>query len=559
MEKIWHKFYEENVPKTLDYPQISVSELLDKAAFKFPGQTALIFFGNKISYQDLQCMVNRLAHAFTELGTKKGDRVALVLPNCPEFVIVYFAALKMGAIAVPTNPLYSLREMEFQLKDCGAETVVILDVLYNKYKNVLDKSPVKKCIITSIKDFLPLTKGLVFPIKQWFEHVDHKVEEKEGIFFFKKLLNSNKEISKPVLIDMEDLALLQYTGGTTGISKGVMLTHRNLVANAYQGRLWASVLKEGQEKALLVLPLFHIFALTVGLNISVLLGASIVLLPQFKIREVFKSLENYKVTFFPAVPSLFVVMNNAPQLIKKYKLSSLRFCLSGGAALPAEVLEKFEKMTSTKIYEGYGLSEASPLTHVNPFSANRKAGTIGMPLPETDMKIVKGRLFERSQSPEHEGELLISGPQVMKGYWNNPDETKKVLNKGWLHTGDIAKIDEQGFCRIVDRKKEMILVGGNNVYPREIEEILYEKPEIQEAAVIGLPDKSRGEYIKAFVVLKEGASLKEEDVLKFCKENLSHIKVPRKVEFRDELPKSLIGKVLKRVLKEKELKKITQT
>jgi long-chain acyl-CoA synthetase len=304
--------------------------------------------------------------------------------------------------------------------------------------------------------------------------------------------------------------------------------------------------------------LFHIFALTVGLNISVLLGASIILLPQFKIKEVFKSLENYKVTYLPAVPSLFVIINNSP-LIKKYKLSSLRLCLSGGAALPTEVLEKFEKKTSSKIYEGYGLSEASPMTHANPISANRKKGTIGLPLPGTDVKIVRGTLFEKSQAPEHEGELLVSGPQVMKGYWNRPDETKKILNKGWLHTGDIAKTDKQGFYKIIDRKKEMILVGGNNVYPTEIEKILYEKTEIQEAAVIGLPDKSRGEYIKAFVVLKKGASLKEEDVINYCKENLSHIKVPRKVEFRNELPKSLIGKILKRVLQEKELKKITQT
>ena len=558
MEKTWHKFYEEEVPKTLDYPQVSVSELLDKTALKFPGKTALIFFGNKISYRELHSIINRIASALVDIGVEKGDRIALILPNCVEFVIVYFAALKIGAIVVPTNPIYSHREMEFQLKDCGAETAVILDVLYNKYKDVLAGSPVRKCIITSIKDFLPLAKGLIFPIKMWLERVDHKVEEKEGLFLFKKLLDKYEEMSESISIDMEDIALLQYTGGTTGISKGVILTHRNLVANTYQGRLWVPILKDGQEKVLLVLPLFHIFALTVGLNISVLLGASIILLPQFKIKEVFKSLEDYKVTFFPAVPSLFVIMNNSP-LIKKYKLSSLRFCISGGAALPPEVLEKFEKITAVKIYEGYGLSEASPCTHFNPITENRKKGTIGLPLPGTDMKIVKGTFFERNQAPEHEGELLISGPQVMRGYWNRPDETKKVLNKGWLHTGDIAKIDEEGFCQIIDRKKEMILVGGNNVYPTEIEKILYEKSEIQEAAVIGLPDKSRGEFIKAFVVLKEGAYLKEEDVIDYCKENLSHMKVPRKVEFRNELPKSLIGKILKKVLKEKELKKITQT
>lgn len=555
MDKIWHKFYEENVPQTLDFPNVPLSELLDKTALKYPKQTALIFFGNKISYLELQSMVNRIASALADIGTKKGDRVALVLPNSPEFVIAYFATLKIGAIVVPTNPLYSPREMEFQLKDCGAETAVILDVLYNRRKDVINESPVKKCIITSIKDFLPLAKGLIFPIKQWFDHTDHKVEEKEGIFFFKNLLNSNKEMSRPVSIDVEDVALLQYTGGTTGTSKGVMLTHKNLVANAYQGRLWVPVLLDGQETVLLVLPLFHIFALSVGLNLSILMGASMVLLPQFKIKEVFKSIENYKVTYFPAVPSIFVVMNNS-LLIRKQKMTSLKFCISGGAALPKEVLEKFEEITSKKIFEGYGLSEASPCTHVNPISANRKIGTIGLPLPGTDVKIVKGTLFERSQSPENEGELLISGPQVMKGYWNKPDETKKVLSKGWLYTGDIAKMDKQGFCRIVDRKKEMIIVGGNNIYPREIEDLLYEKPEIQEAAVIGLPDKSRGEYIKAFVVLKEGTSLNEEELLTYCKDNLSSIKVPRQVEFRNELPKSLIGKVLKRVLKEEELKKI---
>lgn len=554
MGKVWHNFYDENVPKILDFPQIPVPELLDRAAAKYPSHIALIFFGNKVSYKELQSMINCFASALSGIGTKKGDRIVLVLPNCVEFVIAYFASLKIGAIVVPTNPMYSLREMEFQLKDCGAETMVILDMLYNKYKKVIETSPAKKCIITSIKDFLPLTKGLVLPIKQWFDKINRKVEAKEGIFFFKKLLDSNKEISGHAAIDVEEVALLQYTGGTTGVSKGVMLTHKNLVANAFQCRIWLFVLNDGEEKVLLVLPLFHIFALT-ALNFSILLGASIVLHPQFKIKEVLKSIDNQKVTFFPAVPSIFNIMNNSPYL-KKHDISSLKFCFSGGAGLPAEVSDKFEKLTSIKIYEGYGLSEASPVTHVNPISENRKIGTIGLPLPGTDIKIVKGKLFQRSQSPGSEGELLVSGPQVMKGYWNRPDETKKVLSKGWLYTGDIAKMDEQGFCQIIDRKKEMIIVGGNNIYPREIEELLYEKTEIQEAAVIGLPDKSRGEYIKAFVVLKEGAVLKEEDVISYCKENLSPIKVPRRVEFRNNLPKSLIGKILKRVLKEEEMKKI---
>lgn len=554
MEKIWQKFYDENVPKELDFPQISLSELFDRTALKYPDQTALIFFGNKISYRELQKMINRMAAALVDTGTKKGSRVALLLPSCPEFVIAYFAALKIGAIIVPTNPLYSSREMAFQLKDCGAGTAVVLDVIYKKFESVIEASPVKKCVITSIKDFLPLAKGLLFPIKMWFDHVDHKVEEKEGLFFFKKLINSYEEISGPGTVDTEDIALLQYTGGTTGISKGVMLTHRNLVANAHQCRLWAPTLRDGVERVLLVLPLFHIFALSAGLHLSILTGSTIVLLPQFKIKEVFKAIENYEITFFPSVPSIFVVMNNSP-LIKKSNLSSLRFCISGGAGLPLEVSERFEKLTSSKLYEGYGLSEASPVTHVNPISENRKVGSIGLPLPGTEVKIVKGTLLERSLSPGQEGELVIKGPQVMKGYWNSPKETKKVLNKGWLYTGDMAKMDEQGFFKIIDRKKEMILVGGNNVYPREIEEVLYEKPEIQEAAVIGLPDKSRGEFIKAYVVLKEGESLKEEDVIKHCKENLSHIKIPRQVEIRSELPKSLIGKILKRVLKEQELKK----
>lgn len=555
MDKIWHKFYEANVPKTLDFPQIRISELLDRTASKYPSQTALIFFGNKITYLELKNMVDNMASALEGLGVKKGDRIALVLPNSPEFIISYFASLKIGAIVVPTNPMFSLREMEFQLQDCGAKILVVLDILYNKYIKVIDKSSVTQCIITSIKDFLPIAKGLLFPIRQWFKNVDYKVEEKEGIILFKNLLNHSKELPNPADIKMEDIAILQYTGGTTGTSKGVMLTHRNLVANVYQCRLWSPVLSDGREKVLLVLPLFHIFALTAGLNFSVLLGAEIVLLPQFNVKEVLKSLDHYKVTFFPVVPSIFVAINNSSYL-KKYSLSALRFCLSGGSALPVEVLERFEKLTSKKIFEGYGLSEASPVTHVNPISKNRKVGTIGLPLPGTDIKIVKGKLFERSQVPERKGELLIKGPQVMKGYWNRPDETKKVLNKGWLYTGDIAKMDDEGFFQIIDRIKEMIIVGGNNVYPREIEELLYEKPEIKEAAVIGLPDKRRGEYIKAIIVLKEGAFLQEKDVIDYCKENLSKIKVPRKVAFRDELPKSLIGKILKRVLVEDELKKI---
>lgn len=565
-EKPWLRSYPLDAPKNFTYPEfLPVEDLLIKTALDMPNRTALIFYGKKISYRELNRLSDAFALALMRFGVKKGDRVALLLPNVPQFVIAYYGALKAEAIVVPTNPLYTERELEHQLADSGSQTLVALDIFYPKIKNVWNKTGLRRVILTGVQDYLPWLKKTLYPIKAQKEGLWIRVEKTPSVYDFMELIRENNPDTEHLCFrslharlqrEPESPAQLQYTGGTTGLAKGAILTHNNLVANVWQCREWMTDLRAGKEIFLGVIPFFHVYGLTACMNVGVSLGATLVLLPKFKTEDVLKAIQKYKTTVFPGIQAMYLAINGNPET-RKYNLKSIKYCISGAGPLHQEVQEKFESITGAMVVEGYGLSEASPVTHVNPFSRiSRKIGSIGLPLPGTDAKIVD--LETGSElGPNQPGELLIKGPQVMQGYWHKPEETAETLKDGWLHTGDIAVMDENGFFNIVDRKKDMIKTGGENVYPREVEEVLFRHPKIKEAVVVGLPDpeKFRGEIIKAYIILKENESPCEQEILNFCSRELAKFKIPRIIEFRKELPKTIVGKVLRRVLVEEELKK----
>lgn len=553
-QRIWHKNYDTGVPTALKYPQIPVFKLLENSAQSYPQRDALIFLGKRINYSQLLNLSNQFASSLVKLGIKKGERIALFLPNTPHMIIAFYGALKAGAIVVNTNPLYTERELEYQLKDTGADSIVTLDLklTLSKVKAVKDKIQLKHVIVGSLSDFLPFPKSILYSIVKRKEL--ESIPYSKGYHRFTDQLRDN---TQPPQADVQpdDTAVLQYTGGTTGISKGAELTHKNLVTNAFQIGCWGEdVFIDGEETILTVLPCYHVYAMTVCMNLGMMIGATLLLLPRFNLKEVLDTIKKYRPTIFPGVPTIYTAISNHPE-VKNYGVDSIKLCLCGGAPLPIELLDRFENLTGAKILEAYGLSEASPATHANPFIGRREIGTVGLPVPDTDAKIVDLESGEKEVLAGEPGELIVKGPQVMKGYWNRPDETAQVLKDGWLFTGDIAKMNEDGYFSIVDRKKEMIISGGYNVYPREVEEVLYVHPKVLEAAVIGVPDSYRGEYAKAFVVAKSGEEVTESEIILFCKERLAPFKVPKVVEFRTSLPKSTVGKVLRRALREEELKK----
>ena len=551
----WIRFYEPSVPPNLSYPDIPLGTVLSETAAKFPDHTALHFYGRKITYSELDRLANRFGHALTELGVIKGDRVALMLPNIPQMVIAYYGTVRTGAIAVPTNPLYHEHELEVQLKDSGAETLVAVDLFYPVIAPVLPRTGVKHLILCGIRDFLPFPKNLLYPIKARLEHQWVTVKRVPPVHDFLGLVRKAPEgpVSAPVLPD--DIALLQYTGGTTGVPKGAILTHRNLVVNAAQSRAWLTLRTEGAEKILSVIPFFHVYGMTTAMNLGILIGAELILLPKFHTKDVLQTIQQYRPGIFPGIQAMYLAIGNHPD-IGKYDLSSLKVAISGAGPLMREVQDRFEQVTKARIVEGYGLSEASPVTHANPIFGRRKIGSIGLPWPDLDARIMDIADPDRALPPGEVGELVVKGPQVMKGYWNKPGETAQTLRGGWLHTGDIARMDDEGYFYIVDRIKDMIKTVGENVYPREVEEVLYAHPKVKEAVVVGIPQVFLGEEIKAYIVLKEGMIATAEEIMAFCRVQLSKFKVPKQVEFRKELPKTLVGKVLRRVLKAEELKKL---
>ena len=569
MEKVWLKSYESHVPPSIVYPPVPLYQLIDDAAKKYPNNTAIIYGGvvhqlggalmdAKMTFQQLQDITNRFAAALQGLGVKKGDRVALFLPNCPQFPIAYYATLKAGGIVVPCNPLYVARELEHQVNDAGAETIVVLSRFYPIVKQIQSHTKLKNVIVTNAKEYFPGLLKTLFTLA---------VEKKEGhrvditgeanTYWFQDLLAKAPATPQPVDVKPQDTAVLLYTGGTTGVPKGAELSHRNIVANAVQCKHWIGA-REGQETTVTSLPLFHSYGMTTCMNLSMYIGGAMLLIPNPRdLDHILKAINKHHPTMFPGVPTMYVAINNHPD-VSKYNLKSIRACVSGAAGLPVDVQKKFQELTGGRLVEGYGLSETSPVTHANPIFGNNKIGTIGVPWPDTEAKIIDLETGTKEMPLGETGELVIRGPQVMKGYWNMPDETKNTLRDGWLYTGDIARMDQDGYFQIVDRKKDMIIAGGFNIYPRDVEEVLYRHPKVKEVVVAGVPDIYRGETVKAYIVLKEGQTATAEEIIDFCRQNLAKFKVPTAVEFRDSLPKTMVGKILRRMLVEEEKKKLAE-
>jgi long-chain acyl-CoA synthetase len=561
MEKPWLKFYEAGVPATIDYPNTVMPQVLADTARKYPDHPATIFKGAKLTYRELNESVDKFAAALQQLGVKKGDRVAIHLPNCPQFPISYYAILRAGGIVVPCNPTYVAREMQHQLTDSGAEVIITLSAFYPIIKQIRDKTQLKHVIVTKIKTYLPGLLRFLFTLAK--EKKEGHVVDISGdanTYWFEDMLANAPAKPTPVDLNWEDTAVLMYTGGTTGISKGAELTHKNILVNAIQCKHWMKT-TEATEVVLTTLPLFHSYGMTTCMNHGVYTASTMILVPNPRdLKDVLESINKYRPTVYPGVPAMYVAINNDPGVLAgKYNVRSIKACVSGAAALPVEVQRKFEEITGGKLVEGYGLSEASPVTHANPIFGENRVGTIGIPWPDTEAKIVDLETGTKDLPPGEIGELVVRGPQVMKGYWNRPEETANALRGGWLYTGDIAKMDADGYFQIVDRKKDMILgAGGFNIYPREIEDVLYEHPKVKEAAAVGIPVDEKGERVKVYIVLKEGETATEEEIIQFCRENLAPYKVPKFVEFRTELPKTTVGKVLRRALLEEEKKKMGQ-
>ena len=559
LERPWLGSWPEGVPKSIDYPEIPVHELLRRAAKEFGGRPAITFYGKSISYRDLDAAADRFAAGLRRIGVLPGDLVSLVLPNTPHFVVAFFAVLRTGGIVVQTNPLYTPRELEGLWTDAGVETVVTLDLFWHNVSKARANAGVKRVVVCDVGEFLKVPLRQLYPIKKrrdlkkqghWPLDIPHEV----GIHRFADLARTPPSPALETRASLDDVVVLQYTGGTTGTSKGAMLTNRNLIANAMQVAAWFSAGSHRSEKLLGAIPLFHVYGLTAVMLLSVVAGIEVILYPNPReIGAILKLINKTKPSLFPGVPTMYIAILRHPKLAK-YDLRSIRACISGAAPLPNEVRKQFEAATGGRLVEGYGLTEASPVTHCNPLNGVVKE-CIGIPFPDTDAKIVDADDPTREVAQGEVGELAVRGPQVMKGYWNKPEETRNVLRDGWLLTGDLAKMDADGYFYIVDRKKDLILCSGYNVYPREVEEVLFMHPAVGEAAAIGVPDPYRGETVKAFVVLKPGKTATEADLIAFCKERLAPFKVPKAVEFATALPMSLVGKVLRRQLREQELAK----
>ncbi len=554
-EKPWLAHYPPEIPHTLTYPSMPVQQFLTRAYETYPKKTAIHFMGKELSYEELYESSMKFANYLQKLGIQKGDRVSIMLPNCPQAVISFYGVLYAGGIVVMTNPLYTEREVAYQMKDSGAKAIIGLDILFPRISKVIKETQLENVIVTGIKEYLPFPKNLVYPFIQKKQYgMTVKVEHRGINHLFTEVM----KIAQPTVVETpfdfeEDLALLQYTGGTTGSPKGVMLTHKNLISNATMCDSWLYKCKKGEETIMGIIPLFHVYGLTTVLILSVMLGDKMVLLPKFDPETALKTIDKQKPTLFPGAPTLYIGLMNHPD-IAKYDLSSIEACLSGSAPLPVEVQEKFEALTGGKLVEGYGLTETGPVTHSNLVWGERTKGSVGMPYPDTNCKIFQTGTTIPIPNGEI-GEIAIQGPQVMKGYWNKPEETAATIVDGWLLTGDLGYMDDEGHFFIVDRKKDMIIAGGFNIYPREIEEVLYEHEAIQECVVAGIPDPYRGETVKAYIVLKEGYTVTEEELNAYCREQLASFKVPRVYEFRKELPKTAIGKILRRSLVDEEIAK----
>jgi len=536
-EKPWVRVYRGQTSPETEIYEGSLTDFFRSSVEEHRDKTALTFYGTTFDFARIEALSEKMAASLAARGVGKGDRVALMLPNCPQYVVGFFATVRLGAVVTQLNPMYVEREIEHILEDSGAETIVVYSDAYPRVKNVVDQTALENVIVV---DFEGEPEGL-----------------ESGHESFGEVLAEDAEPAPPVAVDpVENVAVFQYTGGTTGVSKGAMLTHRNLVANVQQMLdvfIDDPAAFSNNQKIVAILPFFHIFGFTCVMLFGIRQGLNQLLLPRFDVEEVMDLVKDEEPVMFSGVPTMYMALNSSGADLREYGFDRIRTYNSGGAPLPVNLKRVFEEKTGRPLLEGYGLSEASPVTHINPpFAGQGREGSIGVPIPSTDARIVDVETGTREMPVGEPGELVIRGPQVMKGYWNMPEETAEVLRDGWLHTGDVARMDEDGYFYIVDRKKDMISAGGYNVYPREIEEVLYEHEGIAEAVAIGIEDEYRGETVKAFVVRKSGDEVTEEEILAFCKERLAPYKAPKTVEFRDELPKSTVGKLLRRVLADEE-------
>ncbi len=555
MDRPWTSQYDPHVSPTLSYPEESLPHLLARSAARFPDRPAVLFYGRVIRYLELDDLVNRFAQALLRMGIGRGSVVGIMLPNLPQTVIAFCGSLRAGATVTMINPLYVGPEIKQQVTDAGCETLLVLDQFYPRVEPLLRNTCLKRVIVTGVQDYLPWLKRLLYPVKAWRDGSLVRTPARPDVFALRPLLDGAAG-PPAVPIAPDDTALLQYTGGTTGVPKGVVLTHRNLVSNTWQCRQWC-VLGEGTEVVLGVLPFFHVYGMSVCMNLALSMGSALVLLPRFQVGEVLKTIVRERVTLFPGIPAMYAAINSY-QHVERYDLRSIRVCISGSGPLHPSIQERFEALTGAHLVEGYGLTEATPVTHANPIDqpvGQRRKRSIGVPFPDTDARIVDAETGQHELPAGEIGELVIRGPQVMRGYWRREEDTRQVLRDGWLYTGDMARRDADGYFYVEDRKKDMIKSGGENVYPREVEEVLLRHPKVKDAVVVGIPQDLRGEAIKAYVVLKEGETATPADLLEHCRTELARFKVPKRVEFRKELPKTIVGKVLRRVLVEEELKR----
>lgn len=551
-DKVWLKNYESGVATSLTYPKEPFFSFLEHSSDSYPQNIALSYMGHEITYAQLDELVNKTANSMLELGVKKGDRVALYLANTPQYVISLYAILKIGAICVPINPLYKDEEVLFELKDSQAHSMIVMSRFYPLVQRIREQTDLKNVIVTNVKAYFPwLTKVLFTLLKEKEDRVDIE----HGDFELEELIKNSSSNRVDVSVSSDDIAILQYTSGTTGVPKGVMLTHYNLVVNTIQCRAWVNDTEEAKERVLGWLPFFHSFGMTTCLGYTIQTAGRLVLIPNPRdLDYILKTIEKEKISIMPGVPTMYAALGNYKKT-SKYNLSSIRACISGGAPLMENVKKRFIELTGAKLVEGYGLSEASPVTHANPINGINKSNSIGIPMPDTECRVVDLASGENDVPITQEGELIVKAPQVMVGYWRQDKASEEAVRNGWLYTGDVVKMDEDGYFYVVDRKKDIIIVKGFNVSPTEIEKVISTHEKVQDSAVIGIPHEYRGEEIKAYVIVKAGETLGKDELKSYIKDKLASFKLPRSIEFVEELPKNVMGKLLRRVLLEEELQK----
>jgi long-chain acyl-CoA synthetase len=550
-ERIWHRSYAPGVPREIEFEKITMPEVLTRTAGRFPNLTALLFMGKKISYRELNALVNRFAKALSAIGVKAGDKVGMLLPNMPQFVIANYAALRIGAVAVMNNPLSTEEELTHQFNDSGSTVMITLDLLFPRALAVKEKTGIRSIIACHVTDYLPFPGNKLLPYAQ--KELYRKIEPAPGIHEFLTLLDKYPDTPVENSACWEEVGALLYTDGTTGMGKGVMLTHANISCNTQQLRAWFPEMKDGKESVLAVFPFFHSSGWTGIQNLSILAGWTDILIPRPEPQAVIEIMKKYKTTLLPAIPEVYNSLL-AREAFRKMDLSSVRGFLAGAAPLPKEVIKKLKTLKNGPVINIYGLTEISPMGTATPWGGSEKPGTVGVPLPGTDLRIVDRETGTRELPTGEAGEICFKGPQVMKGYFNKPEETAAAIKDGWLFTGDVGFLDEEGYLTILDRKTDLIAVNGCTIYPTEIDEVLFTHPKVFEACTIGIPDGHRGETLKAYVVLMPGETADAEEIIAHCRGILAHDKVPRAIEFIDVLPKSAVGDILRVKVRELERK-----